>query len=235
MDNTNPALRTALAAVGGLIIVLVIVIVMLMFTAGGGEDPLVTDTVPTTTATTTPPTTTSTTTQPATAPTTTSTTTQPAATTTEGLVDPSAFDNTTKTAAATGNPGSALTDVRLGDHVAFIRIVFDFEGDGTNSYEVGYEPGPSFSGSGGGTEVSPAGSVFLVVRITPGLTYDIDDLSPTYSGPTSFDPGIEPIREIAFVGDFEADMMWVIGLDAAHGFAVSTRVDPQRLVIDIAR
>ncbi|MEE9581544.1 MAG: hypothetical protein V3W36_01275, partial [Acidimicrobiia bacterium] len=99
---------------------------------------------------------------------------------------------------------------------------------------VGYESGPTFTGSGGGDPVAPDGAAFLVVRIVPGLTYDVDDFSPTYLGPTSFDPELGSIVEIVFVDDFEADMYWVIGLTGEQGFQVSTRIDPQRVVIDIA-
>jgi hypothetical protein len=244
MDNTKPGLRIALAVVGGLIVVIVLTLVVLMFSAGGGQDAAITDTVPTTTTTVAPTTSAATTTSTVAITTTseapTTTTTSPATTTTstssstsEAPIDPTEFDTSAKTAEATGDPGSALTDIRLGDHTTFTRIVFDFEGDGTPAYEVGFETGP-FSGSGGGTAVSPRGSAFLAIHVFPGLTYDVDDSTPTYVGPTSFAPGLGAIEEIVFVDDFEADMLWVIGLSGERGFDVSTRVDPQRLVIDIA-
>ena len=241
MDDANSGLRIALGVIGGVIIALVLVLVALMFTAGGGQDAFITDTTGTTaTATTTAATTTTTAAAPTTTapPVTTSssaattTTTTPAATTSSTVLT-FAGDTSTKTAASTGTPGSALTDIRTGDHTVFTRVVFDFEGEGTPAYEVGYEPGPTFIGSGGGDPKSPAGAAFLVVRIFPGLTYDVDDFSQTYLGPTEFDPGLGPIVEIAFVDEFEADMMWVIGLTGERRFDVSTRVDPQRLVIDI--
>jgi hypothetical protein len=156
-------------------------------------------------------------------------------TTTGAAFEPSDFDTATKTAVASGDPGVGLTDVRVGDHSTFARIVFDFEGEGTPGYSAGYEEGPGFTGSGGGDPVFPAGSFYLVVRVNPGLTYDVDDLSPIYLGPTAFDPALDPITEIAFVDDFEADMVWVIGLGVDNGFQVSTRLEPARLVIDIAK
>jgi hypothetical protein len=240
MDNPKPGLRIALAVVGGLIVAIVLTLVVLVFSAGRGQDAAITDTVPTTTTVVATTSTDAATTS--TAADTTTTTTAPAATTTtvaapstsEGPIDPTVFDTSTKTAETTGDPGSALTDMRLGDHSTFTRIVFDFDGDGTPSYEIGYEPGPTFSGSGGGTAVSPRGSAFLAIHVFPGLTFDVDDSTPTYLGPTSFAPGLGAIAEIAFVDDFEADMLWVIGLNGERGFDVSTRVDPQRLVIDIA-
>ena len=261
MDDSNPNLRIALVVVGGLIIVIVVTLIFLLFTAGDGQSAAITEisapSAPTTTAPTTevtkgkeaPPSTTTTearsgkdktpdttvadTTKDKEAPPST-TTTAVTTTTTEGPSDPSEFDTDTKTAESTGDPGSALTAVRTGGHITFSRVVFDFQGDGTPMYQVGYQPGPTFTGSGGGDPISPSGSVFLVVRIVPGLTYDVDDLSPTYLGPTSFDPELGSIVEIVFVDDFEAEMVWVFGLTEEQGFRVSTRIDPQRLVIDIA-
>ena len=249
MDDTNPRLRIALAVVGGLIIAVVLTLIVLLFTAGDGQVAAITNITPSSAPTTTAPATTTATTIPATTTTVeattttppsttttavTTTTTVPSSTTTEGTADPSEFDTDTKTAESTGNPGSALTAVRTGDHTTFTRIVFDFDGNGTPMYQVGYESGPTFTGSGGGDPVTPDGAAFLVVRIVPGLTYDVDDLSPTYLGPTSFDPELGSIVEISFVDDFEAEMVWVIGLTEEEGFQVSTRLDPQRLVIDIA-
>ncbi len=231
MDPTNPNVRIALFVVGGLIVGMVLTLILLLFTAGVGQNAAVTDTTGLTTATITPTTTTTTPPTTTAAPTTTATTSP---TTTGAPVESSTLDTSTKAAESTGQPGSALTDVRTGDHDTFSRIVFDFEGNGTPAYEVGYQSGPSFVGSGGGDPVAPDGSAFLVIRIIPGLTYDVDDYTPTYLGPVSFDPGLGSIAEIAFVGDFEADMIWVVGLTGERGFEVTTRTDPQRLVVDIA-
>jgi len=244
VEDTQPSLRIALAVVGGIIIVILVVLIVVLFGAGGGLTAAVTEVtgVPTTTTTAAVATTTSTaaaTTTTTTAPTTTTTstsTTAPSTTSTFGAtVDPSGFDTATKAGVASGDPGVGLTDVRVGDHSTFARIVFDFEGEGIPEYVVGYTEGPGFTGSGGGDPVFPAGSFYLVVRITPGLTYDVDDRSPIYLGPSAFDPALDPIAEIAFVDDFEADMVWVIGLDSESGFQVSIRTEPPRLVIDIAK
>jgi len=132
-----------------------------------------------------------------------------------------------------GSPGPNLTDVRVGEHPTFTRVVFDFTGDGVPLFTVGYSTGPSFSGSGGGDAVSVDGNAYLTVSVYPGITYDIDTYAPTYAGPTTLDPGFGPIAEIAVVDDFEADMLWVIGLTEQKGFEVTTLTGPVRLVIDI--
>ncbi len=188
----------------------------------------------TTLTTTTTTSATTTTTTSATTTTTTSATTVPETTTTvEESVDPSIYSTETKTAAATGDPGSLLTDVRTGFHNTFSRIVWDFAGDGTPAYHVGYQPGPTFSNTADIDPIAPAGAAFLVVTSNPARTFDIENSSPTYLGPLSFDPDIGPIAEIAFIDDFEAVMVWVIGLTDQRDFKVETRLDPSRLVVDI--
>lgn len=225
MDD-NRALTMVLAILGGLIAGLVLVLAIILI-GSGDDDPSAgstTTTATTTPASTTPPSTT-------TVASTTTTTLPPTTTTAPDL----GWDTATKSSdAVIGDPGPSLIDVRVGDHPGFVRIVFDFTGVGTPAYAVGYEAGPSFTGSGGGDPVSPAGSAFLAVHVFPGLTYDIDTLDPAYYGPLSFDPGFDPVAEVAFVDDFEADMFWIIGLDEMTGFTVDTLVDPVRLVVDIA-
>ena len=56
-----------------------------------------------------------------------------------------------------------------------------------------------------------------------------------YTGDVTLDPGLDPIVEIQFVDDFEADMVWVIGLTAERAFTAEVLQDPLRLVIDIAK
>ena len=127
---------TTLAAIGGLITGLVITLAVIMLTSDGGDDTAAT-TAPTTNPSTTLPTTTAPTTTTTAAPTTTAATTSSTSTTT---TIPFPGDLSTKgTDSITGTPG-ALTDIRLGDHDGYTRIVFDFEGAGEHWWTVGYVP-----------------------------------------------------------------------------------------------
>ena len=133
-----------------------------------------------------------------------------------------------------GTPGPNLTEVRVGDQDGFVRVVFDFTGTGTPIYEVGYAD-PPFAGGGSGAEVPVLGSAFLKVQVMPGIRFDMDSGTLVYLGDTMIDPGLDPIVEIQFIDDFEANMVWVIGLTSERPFTVDVLQDPLRLVIDIAK
>jgi hypothetical protein len=184
---------------------------------------LLTDEDPTAATTTEPVTTTA-------APTTVATTTTTLAPTTTVFIG---GIETVSNLEPVGTPGPNLTDVRVGDHDGFVRVVFDLTGDGTPFYIVGYESPPFLATSGDAVPV--AGTVFLSVRISPALRYNIDTQVPTYTGDLVLEPEIGPIDQIVFIDDFEASMWWVIGLSGQRAFTVEILQDPLRLVLDIAK
>jgi hypothetical protein len=165
--------------------------------------------------------------------TTTSTTTLPSPTTT--LPSLGFEDDTEPKVNETieGEPGPSLTNVRFGAHPGYTRIVLDFVGHGVPEYFIRYETGP-FLSDGAGEPVEVEGDAFLAVTITPGATYDPEDMSPTYEGHHRLVPRLDPIVEMVLTGDFEATLTWVIGLTDQKGFRVFVLDDPLRVVIDIA-
>jgi hypothetical protein len=57
---------------------------------------------------------------------------------------------------------------------------------------------------------------------------------PSYDGPTRITPtDTTYAREAARTGDFEAILIWVVGLDEPRPFTASTLTDPARVVVDI--
>lgn len=128
-----------------------------------------------------------------------------------------------------------LVDIRTARHDGFERIVFEFEGDDSPGYRVGYLDPPvreDFSGN----PVELAGDSFLEIRVVPGAGFDpmSDDARQTYTGPLRFSPqGTELIEELARIGDFEAHLTWVAGLSRRVPFAVEVLEDPIRLVVDV--
>lgn len=62
-----------------------------------------------------------------------------------------------------------------------------------------------------------------------------DDGSPTYTGPTEFEPGFPQIVHLTERGDFEAVNTWYVGMaDSPDGcFRVFLLSDPSRIVIDL--
>jgi hypothetical protein len=225
-SRDNQRLYNILAVIGGVIFALLVVVVFIWLS--NDDDGSAVTTIPTSPTTTTTGATTTTSV---------TTTTEPASTTTAAPTTTTiAFegDISTKTNdTISGDPGPNLTDVRVGQHPGFVRIVFDLTGDGQPQYIVGYEDPPFVETSG--EEVDVDGNAFIYVNISPALTHDVDTFEPTYTGDEELRPGFAPIVEIQFLGDFEAVMEWVIGLDSERPFTVEILQDPLRLVIDIAK
>jgi len=123
-----------------------------------------------------------------------------------------------------------ITDVRVGTHDGYDRVVFEFE---TGLPDATIEGAlPPFYADPSDLEIEVAGSAFLKLtmqgasKVTPGGTV-------TYGGSTKFEPGFERLVQLVEGGDFEAVSTWYLGLDGGGCFRVFTLTDPSRLVIDI--
>jgi len=164
--------------------------------------------------------------------TTTATTTTTAATTTTSAF---AGDTGPEASPIRGVPSGLLTDVRYAQREGFTRIVFDFAGtDGFPAYDIRYQAGPFRNMA---DEVVPvAGTAFLRVQLQPASRVDlsVDPYVLTYTGPERIDPGTVSVEEVVFVEDFEANMVWVIGITGEKPFTVGTLTNPPRIYIDIA-
>ncbi len=126
-----------------------------------------------------------------------------------------------------------LREVRMAGHPCFDRIVFEFGGAGPPGYEVGYLDAPPTEDPSG-NPVDVAGSVFLEIRMQSASGFDFEHNTPSYSGPARLTPSDTTYaREAARAGDFEAILTWVVGLDEARPFKVTTLADPTRLAVDI--
>lgn len=103
---------------------------------------------------------------------------------------------------------ATLTDVDVHD----TSVVFTF--DVAPSKVTGrYAPRAALAECGSGAPVRPAGSAFFVVHFTPAQSLELPKRFVMPSG---------PLREVAKVCDFEADLGWVIGLDRRVPADVST-------------
>lgn len=136
-------------------------------------------------------------------------------------------------------PVMLLTDVRVGTHGCFERVVFELrprEGEAAAplGYTVAYQPTP-ITQDGSGEPVEVEGAAFLVVELRAmGVDLTKPDAPPTYHGPAVLNPPTTTrIRQLRRVGDFEGVLTWAIGLDATRPFAVSTQESPARLLVDI--
>ena len=91
--------------------------------------------------------------------------------------------------------------------------------DGAISFEIGYAT-PPFAGPSG-IPIAVDGAAHLQVVFRPGRGYDGVTGERTYTGPAEIVPvALEHVREIQLVEDFEATLVWIVGLDQAREFAV---------------
>ncbi|MBT8199049.1 MAG: hypothetical protein KJO36_00900 [Acidimicrobiia bacterium] len=133
---------------------------------------------------------------------------------------------------ASGRP-SYLTDLRVGAHDGFDRIVFAFDGGGDLSYRV-EETDQVLQISG--EPIAVEGDILISVTITPASGVDLSGSEPNviYSGPDRWSPpSTRVIEELARVSDFESTLVWAIGVSDGAEFAVDVLDDRQRLVIDV--
>lgn len=127
-------------------------------------------------------------------------------------------------------PRAQLTDVRVGTHDGYDRIVFEFA-DGVPELDIS-QATPPLLADASGQELDVDGNAFLQI-VMHGGTKQTDAGGSSYTGSTDFTPGFGQLAELMEGGDFEAVNTWYAGLNAdacARGFTLS---NPSRIVIDI--
>jgi hypothetical protein len=138
--------------------------------------------------------------------------------------------------AAAGDETALNDRVAVGGHEGYDRVVFQFR-NGLPGYRVEYVQ-PPLKEDGSGNVVQVKGSAFLQVRMEPASGFDVTtgEGELVYKGPKRIDgaaAGGSAIQEVVRLGDFEAVLTWVIGLDGKDDFKVTTASNPARLIVDI--
>ncbi|HET6380397.1 MAG TPA: hypothetical protein VFH63_05090 [candidate division Zixibacteria bacterium] len=123
-----------------------------------------------------------------------------------------------------------LTDVRVGEHDGFDRVVLEYE-EGIPRFTLQLAQ-PPFTEDASGLPLEVAGSVFWSLQLQGG-TKQGEDGTATYEGPTEFEPGFTKLSSLVEGGDFEAQSTWYLGLASDACVRVTTLPNPNRLVIDI--
>jgi hypothetical protein len=135
-----------------------------------------------------------------------------------------------------GQPTAQLVAIRQAPQEGFQRVVLEFSGDTAPQYRVGFEDKPARQ-PGSGTPVEVPGSVLLLIHAEPSSRVDMGkpNFPLTYDGPERLAlQGPGPATDLVFVGDFEANMFWAVGLTRQAPFAVGVLSNPTRLVVDIS-
>ena len=123
-----------------------------------------------------------------------------------------------------------ITDVRIGTHDGYDRVVFEFR-DGLPEASLERAEAP-FVQDGSGLPLEVEGDSFLRL-VMRGGTKQQEDGTSSYDGSTDFDPGHPALVHLVEGGDFEAQSTWYFGLNEESCVRVLTLDDEPRLVIDI--
>lgn len=130
---------------------------------------------------------------------------------------------------------AVLSEVRVGVHDGYDRVVWEFSEGDQPRLLVEYVDQPRQPGSGNPVEVAGEASLRLIAEAATdrGAEMYAPGAQP-YEGPTRVDGGnAQVVREVVALGDFEANMQWAVGVDRRRPFRVQVLDDPLRIVVDV--
>ena len=179
-----------------------------------------------------PPVTTQSTVIPATttAPPTIPTTTLIAPTTSRSACDSAGFAHNAARSDAIPDQVVVLDAVRFAGHDCYDRAVFEFRGLELPEFLV-EESVPPFAGPSG-RAVNVRGAAWLRVRFATAYAHTVEG-QITVSQQPVLPIGFAALAQIQQIEDFEAVVVYVLGLDSARLFRVFTFLDPPRVVVDL--
>ncbi|NLU83928.1 hypothetical protein [Rhodococcus sp. HNM0569] len=147
--------------------------------------------------------------------------------------DSAPTDASPKSAAPSAGAKLTVTDVRVGSHGGFDRVVYEMAGTGTPGFRAQYVPEAVQDGSGRTIPVD--GAAILQVQID-GSAYPFDTGVEGYTGPDPV-PGTDggSVASVNGALVFEGVTQSFVGVNAADlPFSVTTLADPPRVVVDVA-
>jgi hypothetical protein len=104
-----------------------------------------------------------------------------------------------------------ITDVRVGTHEGYDRVVFEFA---QGLPEISLDrASPPFTQDASGLPIDVDGSSFLQLTMRGG-SKQTDEGTSSYEGPVEFAPEFETLVHLIEGGDFERQSTWYFGLDA---------------------
>lgn len=134
---------------------------------------------------------------------------------------------------ATPSPGAAVTvtDIRLGRHDGFDRVVFEVAGSGIPGWDVRYVADPRSQGSG--DPVAVDGAAVLEVGLT-GVGLPTDTGVAEYARREPLTSGAtEAVVEVVFDATFEGTTVSFVGVDERAPFRVYLLQAPTRVVLEV--
>lgn len=152
----------------------------------------------------------------------------------DGGTDAPPFPGNTEpdTADPSGDSLATVTDIRIGRHDGFDRVVFEVDGTGTPGWDVRYVEEASSQGSGNPVDIE--GNTFLQMTVT-GAGYPFDTGVEEYPvGRRESIPETQTITEVVFDGTFEGQSVAFVGTTEQTPFRVYLLEDPVRVVVEVA-
>jgi hypothetical protein len=128
-------------------------------------------------------------------------------------------------AVGTGTSRATITDVRVGSHPGYDRLVIEFSG-GMPAYKLAAQDPSTFVGPASGIPVKVAGSAGFHLYI-----FNMD-IPPTYQHGTNIPTQYPELAQVVVMGVYEGQADIAIGLTKPVCPVVSTLSNPSRLVID---
>ncbi|MBW8767342.1 MAG: hypothetical protein JF630_14330 [Geodermatophilales bacterium] len=136
------------------------------------------------------------------------------------------------TADASPDARVTVSNIRVGVHDGFDRVVLEVGGAGTPGWDVRYVDQATSQGSGEPIDI--AGDAVLQVTLT-GAAYPYDTGVAEYYGAEPLSaPGTKTVTEVVFDGTFEGTAVAFVGTSRKEPFRVYMLQDPSRVVIDVA-
>ena len=120
---------------------------------------------------------------------------------------------------------ATITDVRVGSHPGYDRLVVEFSG-GMPPYKLAWQDPSTFVGPASGIPVPVAGRAGIHLYV-----YNMD-IPPSYQHGTNMSPSYSVLKQVVVMTVFEGQADIAIGLGGAVCPTVSTYSSPSRLVID---
>jgi hypothetical protein len=120
---------------------------------------------------------------------------------------------------------ATITDVRVGSHAGYDRLVIEYSG-GQPYYKLVAQDPKTFVGPYRGLPIPVVGNAGIHLFI-----YNMD-IPPTFSHGANQKPGFRELKQVVVIAVFEGQADHLIGLGRAECPTVSLVANPNRLVID---
>jgi hypothetical protein len=124
---------------------------------------------------------------------------------------------------------AVLREMRVAGHEGFDRLVFHFDGE-IPSYTAEYVDRP-VRACGSGHVVEVAGDGWLSLTFTPARAHTEAGEATVNDRDRRFDHAV--VRQATVTCDFEAHLVWVVGVASPNRFRVFELADPARVVVDV--